>query len=127
MTTMKLSEAIRLGSMLKPHVKHSLVAYGRTCALGAALDAAGALGIAEDDGDPGPYEAAEAIWPILKSPVRHPAYRECADLRKVITSLNDEFDWTREQIADWVETIERQQPQAHESAASAVDQGVLTQ
>lgn len=102
---MKLSEAIRLGAMNR---RQAFKAYfcrseNTTCAIGAAIDAMGRLGnewtclsaVAED------------LFPIL---VGH--YVDCpvtGNTRSVfllITELNDIHRWTREQIADWVESIE---------------------
>lgn len=103
MTTLKLSEAIRLGAMLKPQ------AYGRfyngygTCALGAALDASGQLPLCNRD-----FHArvkrtfGASFW-----------------LRARIIWRNDVNRWSREQIADWVETIENQHAGREEQSAKS--------
>lgn len=103
---MRLSDAIRLGAMLKPQGRfHILDEHGRTCALGAALDAVGQL----DDSGPSIY-ALDDKWPWCTA---HDD-RECPDCRRgpmpsihtVIVHLNDDHAWTREQIAEWVATVE---------------------
>lgn len=109
---MKLSEAMRLGAMLHP--QHFYAAWMlddrqeilATCALGAA-NVAGY----EDDGF--------ALW-AATCPV-------CANLApwhnvsSIIAHLNDDHRWTRETIADWVETIEpADDPPAPATTADAV-------
>ena len=115
---MKLSEQIRLGAMLKPQAFGmlrrpvdwppvlgdvlGLRATEGTCAYGAAMDA-GYVGAAID------YVAAAC-------PVRGHDY--CTHVVRpyvmsVVMHLNDHHRWTREAIADWVETIEAQ----HEAAS----------
>ena len=92
---MKLSEAIKLGAMLKPQ---GFEGTGHpngttTCALGAALNAISSNG------------CVYGIWPwvnkIKLCPVceKEPPYA-------VIPHLNNIHRWTRERIADWVATIE---------------------
>lgn len=108
---MKLSEAIRLGAMLKPQgfgvgAFYSSVA---TCAMGAALDA---LGAHSDDW------ATEmcARYQVLSIEGSCP---ECDKFERVISRiwhLNDTHRWTREQIADWVETLEPRDVEAPEPA-----------
>jgi hypothetical protein len=98
---MRLSQAIRLGAMLHPQ------AFGttnwknqRTCALGAAGMAAG-VGCKLND--------IREAFPILDQQVNLiPGFRIATPtpLSNAIASLNDQPRWTREQIADWVETLE---------------------
>lgn len=105
---MTLSEAIRLGAMLKPQGFRSMASYASshaTCALGAAADALGlACGTALD-----------LRYPWLSKRIEgcdvggtHRC-REIETLLETVWHLNDQHRWTREQIADWVETIEQQQ------------------
>jgi hypothetical protein len=120
MTTMKLSEAIRLGAMLKPQRFGGLYVDSGTCALGAAMDAIGALpkkqSVICSDAE---WEPALRLWGgLLDRRVAHPVNASPEDLVcHVITNLNDSHKWTREQIADWVETIEVAQ------AVAGADQG----
>jgi hypothetical protein len=101
---MKLSEAIRLGAMMKPKYVSWMHSEDMTatCALGAALDACGALHsfVSADDC----YER----WPHLQAVSKLPCGCTLAVKNTVeaITHLNDGCGWTREQIADWVATIE---------------------
>lgn len=97
---MKLSEAIRLGAMMKPQ---GFAGTGsrkcqETCAYGAALDA-----ISSD-------ESVSTHWPWLKTlypdPVWCPVCHLSCDVH-IIPHLNNKHRWTRERIADWVETLER--------------------
>src|SRR5688572_14543061 len=107
---MRLSEAIRLGAMLKPQGFRALRDGGRTCAYGAAYEAAG---VPFEEWRKLPKDVAEArlaeVFPIIPT-LFHPCpacglnFWIAAGI--VITHLNDTHRWTREQIADWVETIE---------------------
>lgn len=111
----RLSEAIRLGAMLKPqgfgNSSYSLLS-ANSCAMGAA---------------------AQAVWQSLFDPFRwiygddihscpdcgggchlHP---RCA--AGIIWRLNDIHKWSRERIADWVATIEpRFDPQSTPETAT---------
>ena len=100
---LKLSEAIRLGAMMKPQGFGAYFTGGGSCAIGAALDAIGRRRL------------AEVHWPILMCrldaamiPVQMP--EGCVGT--VIAYMNDDYKWTREEIADWVEGIEAQQVDA---------------
>lgn len=123
MTIPKLSEAIRLGAMLKPQCTGKLMTVSgpeKTCALGAALDSIGAIKrervIFQHDDDAIPalrYTEPEDLWPILRTLIIHPVDAVACDLQSVIISLNDDYLWTREGIADWVETIEKDADGSH--------------
>lgn len=99
---MKLSDAIRLGSMMKPQGYRALSSESGTCALGAALDA-----ISQPDSAPCYH------WPIVDDfVVGCPA---CLGITQtwlgfIIAHLNDDHRWTRERIADWIETLEARKP-----------------
>ncbi len=108
---MKLSEAIRLGAMLKPQYHDGSGDGKATCALAAAADA---LGIKY--GIIAPYDALEKLYPQLLKYERHPISKEMEPLEQCIWGLNDSFRWTRERIADWVATIEAQQAVDPETA-----------
>ena len=89
---MLLSEAIRLGAMLKPQGFGNGSGYAgapTTCALAAACDA---TGISE-------FDAMASKYPghVLNGCV----YRNDG-------MLGDGRKWTREEIADWVEQWERE-------------------
>jgi hypothetical protein len=66
------------------------------------------------------YAALELRFPLLAMPAKYPGSDEWSKsaenfepfaLCGVIWRLNDVDKWTREQIADWVETIEQAQSQ----------------
>ena len=113
---MRLSEAIRLGAMLKPQGYEMLIDQGDTCALGAAFDACGLItegfdGFSEED-----YEARVfPLFPLLRqATLPCPAcgftpYIDGENFTDNIAHLNDEHRWTRERIADWVATVEAAQ------------------
>lgn len=124
---MRLSEAIRLGSMLKPKTEGSLWKAGKSCALGAACDA---LGIRQGNDDDFSTHALGVEFPYLYAAVRCPACRsvqgvwrrlfnEEYDVEDVIIHLNDDHKWTRQRIADWVATIEPQNDVVADPSACA--------
>ncbi len=122
---MKLSEAIRLGSMMKPQafgvfgsgveagpvfgdvLGLRVVIVTATCALGAALHAVGhdmiygdnVMALTEHFSSP-------AFLSVMNS--RCPACDVSHHFLggNTIAHLNNDHLWTREQIADWVETVE---------------------
>lgn len=103
---MKLSEAILLGSTLRPQIKGYLFADGRSCALGAAGEAVGA----EPKDCQASWEFIRNAWPwsqVLS--FRCPACwrpRETWRVLDLIVHLNDFHSWTRHCTAAWVASIE---------------------
>lgn len=110
---MRLSEAIRLGAMLRPQ------GFGRgfdgsgTCAWGAAFEAAGYIP---------KNELFDSTWmPRWGQHAFHAIFdvrRQCPQCSRkydteMVVHLNDEHRWTREQIADWIEILEREQEAKH--------------
>jgi hypothetical protein len=95
----RLSEAIRLGSMLKPQTFGVFSDDEGTCALGAANEARGRCA---DDSDvlTEAYELSARVCPVADCT----AFVQGED--NIIPHLNDTHRWTRERIADWVQTIE---------------------
>jgi len=51
------------------------------------------------------YSLAQLL-PGVNMLVSHPVDKVTSSLQEVIISLNDSFRWTREQIADWIETLD---------------------
>jgi hypothetical protein len=96
--------------MLKPQAFGQYDDGVGTCALGAALDASGHL----DDciGDVGWFFPLVTVVDASPCPVF--GCDHDANKYSTVPHLNDDHRWTREQIADWVATIEAQ----HESAAA---------
>ena len=132
----KLSEAIRLGSMIRPQTYGRL--YGArdvpivgdvlglrqervaSCALGAAYEAAGCpsktiTAVADAVGTREPVKAGAAAIMVTVPPqwtwsLGAAASCPMCDRRDVvirlIAHLNDEHLWSRERVADWIETLE---------------------
>ena len=107
---MKLSEAIRLGAMLKPQ-NHGFGAIDSTCALEAACEATGLEH----------WSFTDRIWPWLQKGVHcpvtgctHPSFTKDSKYsiyRDVVYHLNDYHYWTRERIAYWVSLVEPNEDQ----------------
>lgn len=136
---MKLSEAIRLGAMLKPQAFNELVenwpigqtvmgqfieteVQARTCALGAACDAVGQL-----------YNDRECddIFPQLKQvsvcPEGCSDFHVASNLFDVIPHLNDTHQWTRERIAAWVATVEPREQEEYNAPSLVPDHASASQ
>jgi hypothetical protein len=105
---MKLSEAIRLGAMMRQQSArsgrtHLIDVLDGSCALEAACEA---IGHAEAVGGGYQHIIYEA-WQWLKG-----AQLMCPECNTIgadeytIWHLNDTHCWSRERIADWVESIE---------------------
>lgn len=127
---MRLSEAIRLGAMLKPQHYKYLRSGGKSCALGAACDA---VGIKQEGDADVSMHALFVEFQFLHAKANCPAcyaalgvWRRLRgheyDVEDVIIHLNDDHKWTRERIADWVATVE---PPQVESERPRADQHVL--
>lgn len=93
--------------MLKPQAHGNGLEFdGTTCALGAALDAVGSTASRCSDES---YNDLQHRWPFLSEKAIAPC--GCLDRNRERTlchvwHLNDGHRWTREQIADWIATIE---------------------
>ena len=98
---MRYSEAIRLGSMLRPQGFGYQSQQGNgSCANNAAIEASGARNV-------------YAAWPWAEVVVPCPV---CSDTRLpgfargvhgTVAHLNDIHHWSREAVADWVEEQEK--------------------
>jgi hypothetical protein len=101
---LKLSEAIRLGSMGTAQAStwydEGVDADGKPqhqmCAISTAWYAL--TGHAEQSG-----ESSELHHMLRHSSVVHPVNGQVWSLDSAIIDLNDQCDWTRPQIADWLE------------------------
>lgn len=85
----ELAEAIRRGAKMKPQCRLSLFHDGHSCAIGAAMDGSGA----QTD------FALETLFPVLNNTFKF------EKLMRRIVNLNDHFGWSRERIADWIDTL----------------------
>lgn len=102
---MRLSEAIRLGAMLKPQAFGIYDDGVGTCALGAAAMAMGRFY---------PDIVFSQEFQVL---IDRKRCHECGYVAHTggatVAHLNDHHRWTRERIADWIEGLEAaQEPQA---------------
>lgn len=98
----RLSDAIRLGATLKPQGRYGRGGENSSCALQAAAEAIGAKSWTD--------MAVTDTFPVLKERFRNPVTGKKGRLLEMIWDLNDSYDWTREQIAVFVATIEPQEP-----------------
>lgn len=102
MTTIPLSEALRLGSMAteqafdEMYVLNEHREVAQACALGALLLALGAV------------EDQRLRAPAPQCPVCQVVQPTWCPLSARIMHLNDFHRWTRERIADWLAEIEQQ-------------------
>lgn len=119
-----LAEAIRAGAKLARQGHGEYNEYGKTCALGAAYHARfGALPPVLDTGDSDYtiFDSLRSAFPVLEQtstscPVegcgvylRAVNQRPTSTLTSTISHLNDGHEWTREAIADWLDTLGQQQ------------------
>lgn len=118
---MLLSEAIRLGAMLRPQAFGFLFHDGNSCAIGASLEASGICGYVGESWMPiGWSGVLGKMYPILVSREVDPPdgakiHSATKDPRvwDIIVDLNNPPNgWTRERIAAWVATVEPKEPVA---------------
>lgn len=104
-----LGDAIRVGSLKKPQCcglkkTNSDFQIIATCALGSALDA-----INELDSDKNTLEACEILQERFNVDMSEihlsPIKGVMGELKEVIVYLNDTTKWSREKIADWVDSV----------------------
>jgi len=100
---MRLCDAMRLGSMLRPQIRSRFWEECGSCALGAAAEAIGLYGANEHSGSftSQVHPKMMEYWPWLTD-----------DLVNEISDLN--FLMTREKVADWVERYWEQTVKHHE-------------
>ena len=104
--SMTLSEAIRLGAMLLPQgfLSDGMHASNHSCALAAACDA---VGISRVSVEMHPYHNLTERFPLLNKKLMLSVGR---NVKEEIWHRNDTLKHSREAIADWVETLEKEQP-----------------
>lgn len=118
---MKLSEAIRLGGVLSTEQLrgYSWNDEGGTCAGVGAFLAVGKLEVLKYDADPicAAYTfcspGRQSVFPILSDAIANE-----------IVHRNDALGQSRDEIADWVETLERAQEEEPISTPQEVPQCV---
>src|SRR5690349_7347751 len=141
-TPFRLSEAIRLGSMLNPQGFEALRSAPKgirvatpTCSLGAAFEAIGCPSHLER-AEPGARTFRGTVvggervtafdmpaeWQrLLNQAVICPACQHRAILGQMIPHLNDQHRWTRTRIAGLVQLIEMADPSKREMAVRKAD------
>jgi hypothetical protein len=102
----ELAAAIRKGAERRPNQAFGDYFIGRnaSCALGAAYE--GIYRLAEDMGGRRPTKDFEWFFDCLDSVIRWCPVEGCKKhlvLSAMIVHLNDAHEWTREQIATWLE------------------------
>lgn len=125
---MRLSEAIRLGAMWSPPRFDGWMDTEHRCALGAACDAVGIPATNTHMNRAGiDYRALRARFPQLMCHANAEMFgvTTFGTLESAIVRLNDLRLMTREQIAEWVATIEPAEPteipESHSAVAFAVN------
>lgn len=106
MSELRYSEAIRLGSVLGPQGfgLSTNRRDGSLCANDAAMAAANLISIFQ--------------FPVAEREIACPVCELTNMLAGVVAvCLNDEHEWSRERIADWVESVEREQEAAQSVCA----------
>lgn len=122
-----LSEAMRLGAMAIPPV-HGPIFDGpevcAACAIGTPLYAvmgkAAYVVQSSGDGVEAIKRLYEQYWPWTTVWVRNPAYGIAVHVVAALIDLFETHRWSREQIADWIASIEPA-PDAEAPSASPVD------
>lgn len=97
--TLKLSEAMRVGARLRPQAFVNYFTGGGSCAIGAAYEAATGRSDYESDDAPD----ADEVFPQLAKIFPGSEY-EGDSLEDAIWEKNDIDQWSREKIADWLES-----------------------
>jgi hypothetical protein len=94
----KLAEAMRRGCLLRPKKVKGFWKQGDTmaCALGAVAEGAG---FREKDI---PWDKMWDTFPELKTFISHPLMTVRMELWRVISTLSEDTNYSREEIADWL-------------------------
>lgn len=109
---MELSEAIRVGAKLRP--RQAFYEWfdksGGSCVLGAAMEA---VGVARFPDTYAYHGKCPDSWKWTTREGQCPACEEERDqIQSLLRHLNNDHRWTRERIADWVESEEAIKPPA---------------
>jgi len=119
--TKELASAIRAGAKRRPDQAFGDYFVGRraSCALGAAYE--GIYRLAEDMGGKRPTRDLVGFFDCLEGSVRSCPVEGCKKrllLSAMIVHLNDHHEWSREQIAAWLEENGNGKPQPQETPAA---------
>ncbi|SRR5258708_9188968 len=100
---MKLSTAMRIGSMTTRQIKRQWSDGGNgRCALGAI---ASAYGFNDLEGGNNCLTQIFNKYAVLSIAFPHPIDGKYYPLSSIIADLNDNCSYSREQIADWIEEV----------------------
>lgn len=92
----RLSQAIRIGATKRPQCFGDAFRHGGSCALGAALEATGVRPWSGSENDRYPTHYVQGLIEArFRVPLR---------VTQQVWKLNDVKGWSREQIADWLES-----------------------
>lgn len=107
-----LAEAMRKGAALRPQVQNSMfgeASSGRvgSCAIGAALE--GKIGSTNFTDEQTSLDYVASLfnlphWDLVPTPDGN----FTTDVLDTIVDLNDRQGWTREAVADWLDTLQVQ-------------------
>lgn len=104
----RLSEDLRLGALMKGQAFGEYeLANGKTCAVAAICDARGTL----SQWDDAPIRRVEMELDLLAPRVQCPKCQMGNTVGGMVIHLNDFHRMRREEIADWLATVEQQQAQ----------------
>lgn len=120
---MELSEAIRIGSAMRPQAFGALFGYTPayelgdstlgTCALGAAMDGAG-INMGAWNSQANFQQSFPIVHLTASCPACQTVMLQNTRLANIIMHLNDSHRWSRQAIAMWVEVQEKRQEAARE-------------
>lgn len=112
MTAKELAMYMRLGAMLRPQAFYRAFSNGGSCAMGAVQEAMGGFTHILNY-----YCFEQSPWfPLYVEMVkRHVACPECGRVQSetwqfLVPHLNDDHKWSREAIADWLESLKALEP-----------------
>lgn len=110
---MKLSAAIRIGSMTTKQIKANLIDNNNgACALGAAMSANGLVGNSWKvliDKYPFLLDKGQRFWEMEDRYTGFPTGQNQLTLGGLVTGWNDEENYSREEIAERIEMVEEAQ------------------
>lgn len=121
---MTLSDAMRLGAMWRPKTRHHLFHGQGSCALGAAAEGCGLRDEVRTICKR-PVTPTDLVfeWPeLVCRSLPCPACAATGDAQRgvlygLIAHLNDFHNWTREAIADWLDTLPAFHFERHDDAS----------
>lgn len=95
----KLSDAIRIGAKAGHQMRHILMDSSlNSCAIGAAF-----IAIGTNPSDIPDWAKLNEKFKI-QGMIRHPIKKLLMTINRVVVSLNNDYEWSRERIADWLES-----------------------